>query len=126
MKTFTLELVDLNPDVFEIVPAENPGSVPTGEPLIRQIRQIQAAVRNVRVDSGGYFIRPRLARRLTFVDSWTHRFERYLKQRFPSPFWIYRGGHHLAVHFGPPGTGSESITQPSAGPCLFRLIENSK
>ena len=112
MKTFSLFIDDVDPELDA-----------------DRLCQLQAAVRNVRINGGGYLVN-RLALRAKSLqiaqpaDDWRVVYARYLGHQFPHA-WIYTGGRHLAVHASPPDSPSQKNDwKPGeAGRCLFRIIE---
>ena len=84
----------------------------------RMAAKVQAMCRNVRVTRDGYLRRGK-RRDQWPADDWRAPYRRALKHVFPNA-WIYRGGHHLAVHASPPPAFA-----PEAGPCLFRICESA-
>ncbi len=129
MKHLQLQIVDLHQFPAGQSLTVGPWTL-TRENFEIALNQVAAGCRNVRLTEAGYFIRGRKSRRR--ADQWPQHdwrfyYARFLRRIFPAPAWIYTGGHHLAVHFGPPGTGAAG-TGPvaaghEAGPALFRLIE---
>lgn len=86
------------------------------------LAKMQAAVRRVRLTEGGYLVRGQRADDWPGKD-WRHFYEKLLAKVFPHA-WIYRGGHHIAVHASPPTPG-KCWSEPGgeAGRCLFRVLE---
>ena len=91
----------------------------------RLAAQVQAMCRNVRITQAGFLRRgPRRQADQWPGPDWRHYYQRTLKRLFPNG-WIYRGGHHLAVHASPPPDRRRSWQEPPgvAGQCLFRICE---
>ena len=112
MKTFSLFMDDVDPTLDAAI-----------------VKKIQASVRNVRINGGGYLVN-RLALRAKALqlaqptDDWRVVYARHLAHQFPHA-WIYTGGRHLAVHASPPApaTKANDWKPGEAGRCLFRIIE---
>lgn len=87
------------------------------------LARLQAVVRRVRLTEGGYLVR-RFGPDDWPGHDWRHFYERLMAKLFPHA-WIYRGGHHLAVHASPPPEPERCWGEPggSAGRCLFRILE---
>lgn len=86
--------------------------------------KIQAAVRNVKVDSSSG-LRPLTNGSRTLPRDWRRVYEHWAMRLFPHG-WVYCGGRHIAVHASPPPDRSKSWTltgDGAAGRCLFRIIE---
>lgn len=130
MKHLTLQIADVYPLADGQTVQCGPWTL-TREHFESALKKVAAASRNVRITPPGYLVRshPKAQKQ---ADQWPARdwrfyYENLLHRLFPAPAWIYTGGHHLAVHFGPPGTGAVGTGPVSAGneagPLLFTLIE---
>lgn len=96
------------------------------------VRRIQAATRRVRLDTEGFFRKggnpckpgnPRTSVKGT--EDWRYSYARMMKRIFPNA-WIYRGGHHLAIHASPPPNRQARRWEDGgceAGRCLMRICE---
>lgn len=106
MKQLSLAVVDVDADL--------------AAPLVRKL---QAACRNVRLTNTGYFIRGRRRDDWPGYD-WRRYYAKLLDRLFPSG-WVYRGGHHLAVHASPPAQPRLCRPAPGAeaGRRLFAIVE---
>ena len=82
-----------------------------------QLARVQAAIRNVKIQPGGWFV-PHQGRTFQILgDDWRWRYARLLTRLFPGA-WVYHGAAHLALHKSPPA-GASNL----AGPCLFRIVQ---
>ena len=79
------------------------------------IQKIQRAVSGVKISEDGW-IAPNQKR--GFID-WRSTYVRHCQRQFPEA-WVYRGGHHVAVHASAPAPDGQ------AGRVLFRIIEVKK
>ena len=89
----------------------------------RLIGKIQAACRNVKLSRSGYFVRGK--RRDNWpANDWRSYYEKLMRKLFPNG-WVYRGGHHVAVHASPPAQPKRSWSEPDgrAGRLLFIIKE---
>jgi hypothetical protein len=119
MKTQTIKLVDYTHNPDQPLNLQDGLQLPADELALR-LAKVQAAIRRVHLNSSGYFVRKGKvhSRGRCAGHNWRTYYEKFLIRLFPAPFWIYRGGHHLAVHTAPPGEDH------CAGPCIFRLAES--
>lgn len=81
-------------------------------------RKVTLAISNVRTDRDGY-VKP--------GKDWRDIFARFLRRTLPKDWWVYKGGHHIAVHASAPrgnyiSCGVQKF-DPEAGECLFRIVE---
>lgn len=110
MKTLSLFVTDVDPAL---------------DPFL--IKKLEAMVRNVRLTEGGWFRRGKKRRDDWPAHDWRHFYLKTMAKLFPQG-WIYRGGHHLAVHASAPPEPKRCRPEPGAeaGRCLFRIIEVTK
>lgn len=86
----------------------------------RIMRRVERAVRLVPLEV------PDKKRAGLIRADWRDLLPRFLQRVFPHA-WIYRGGHHIAIHASPPRPShNPKLHQPEAGACLFRVIETNR
>jgi hypothetical protein len=93
------------------------------------VRRLELSVAHVRISESGELLKPKSE--APFGD-WRCAYQKWALRLFPNA-WVYRGGHHIAVHASPPKDRSKcwQLAQPGdhhgqAGHCLFRIVEVKK